>query len=380
MRSWWTPTFTAATTQSRSSSRRSTSRALRPPHCSRPPARPAPCGGVRCCHVCVSVRARSMSSSRASRLMARLLDASPTSRCPSSLTAVSCACVRLGRRPSRCPAGTSDRSSLAAPERRRQGACAPSVRHHTTHLAFAAHEIRLRMWQMLPCRDGVRLAEGSEFHTTCWSAWRLPREPALLEAGFDAVGLLALLERGAWPAAFSSRSARLTLLAPRVLSLHLLFLLRREVVCDVEPHPYLLGRLSLDLVGDGFAREVEERLDVEVVRGEDQVEEGLVVHLHKVLLPVCLLLLWDTRRLRAVVVLAVLDHLGQDPRVDHRKRHGRVRASVLNHIFDRDRAARHLALNLEQFLLLALQLDKRRLLLVVSHLLGGSCARERLAS
>ena len=69
------------------------------------------------------------------------------------------------------------------------------------------------------------------------------------------------------------------LLAPGILALHLLLLLRREVVLDVEPNANLLGRLALDLVRNGLAGQVKQRLDVQVVRRQDQVEQRLVVNL-----------------------------------------------------------------------------------------------------
>merc|ERR1740130_2328394 len=81
-----------------------------------------------------------------------------------------------------------------------------------------------------------------------------------------------------------------SLLAPGILALHLL-LLRREVVLDVEPNADLLGRLALDLVRNGLACQVKQRLDVQVVRRQDQVEERLVVNLDKVLVPNGLLVL-----------------------------------------------------------------------------------------
>merc|ERR1712129_583449 len=95
-----------------------------------------------------------------------------------------------------------------------------------------------------------------------------------------------------------------SLLAPGILALHLLLLLRREVVLDVEPNADLLGRLALDLVRDGLACQVKQRLDVQVVRRQDQVEERLVVNLDKVFVPNGLLVLGKALLLGLVVVLA----------------------------------------------------------------------------
>ena len=46
----------------------------------------------------------------------------------------------------------------------------------------------------------------------------------------------------------------------------MLFFFRREVVLDVESLPDLLWRLALDHIRDGLAPDIEECLDVEVIR------------------------------------------------------------------------------------------------------------------
>ena len=88
-------------------------------------------------------------------------------------------------------------------------------------------------------------------------------------------------QRGAWSTPLPTNGGKWSssLLAPRILALHLLLLLRREVVLDVEPNANLLGRLALDLVRNGLAGQVKQGLDVQVVRRQDQVEERLVVNL-----------------------------------------------------------------------------------------------------
>jgi len=55
------------------------------------------------------------------------------------------------------------------------------------------------------------------------------------------------------------------LLGPLVLAANLLFLLRSEVVLDVESLADLLGRLALDHVCDGLASNIEKSLDIEEV-------------------------------------------------------------------------------------------------------------------
>jgi hypothetical protein len=57
----------------------------------------------------------------------------------------------------------------------------------------------------------------------------------------------------------------LSVLGPLVFTPNLFLLFRGEVVCYVEGLPNLLGRFSLNHVGDRLATHIEERLDVEVV-------------------------------------------------------------------------------------------------------------------
>ena len=74
-------------------------------------------------------------------------------------------------------------------------------------------------------------------------------------------------------------SDSLLLLAPLVLLPHLLLLAGGEVVLDVERLPDLLWRLPLDHVGHSLAGDVQQALDVQVVGGEDQLEERALVYL-----------------------------------------------------------------------------------------------------
>ena len=74
----------------------------------------------------------------------------------------------------------------------------------------------------------------------------------------------------------------------------MLFLAGSEVILDVERFPDLFRRLALDHVGHSLARDVQESLDVQVVCGQDQLEEGPLVDLEEVCVPggdvVCALL------------------------------------------------------------------------------------------
>ena len=61
------------------------------------------------------------------------------------------------------------------------------------------------------------------------------------------------------------RFENLTILSPLVLTSNLLFLLRGEVVGDVEGLSDFLWRLALDHVRNGLATNVEKGLDIKVV-------------------------------------------------------------------------------------------------------------------
>lgn len=93
--------------------------------------------------------------------------------------------------------------------------------------------------------------------------------------------------------------------APLVLAPDLFFFLRSEIVFDIcerarltptnaREHQRLrsterladfIRRLALDHVGDRFARGVEQRLDVQVVRGENEPEQRDLVDIAEVRVP-----------------------------------------------------------------------------------------------
>ena len=64
---------------------------------------------------------------------------------------------------------------------------------------------------------------------------------------------------------FRKRSFLNLLLRPLVLTTDLIFLFGCEVILDIEGLANLFGRFALDHVGDGFAADVKESFDVEVV-------------------------------------------------------------------------------------------------------------------
>jgi hypothetical protein len=122
----------------------------------------------------------------------------------------------------------------------------------------------------------------------------------------------------------SVRVITLTIFGPLVLSADLFLLLRSEIVGDVEGFTDLLWRLALDHVGHGFAANIKKWLDVEVVGGQNDLKEHLLVHLHKLLVPLlnlcCSLARVGVIVLRldgvSTVVLAPLNDLAEDRLVD----------------------------------------------------------------
>lgn len=71
----------------------------------------------------------------------------------------------------------------------------------------------------------------------------------------------------------------LTLLAPGVLLTDLLQLLRRPIICDVESLSNFFWRFTRNHAGDGFATDVQQRTNVQVVGGQDQLKQRSLVDL-----------------------------------------------------------------------------------------------------
>ena len=141
-------------------------------------------------------------------------------------------------------------------------------------------------------------------------------------------------------------SQSLPVFSPLVLPTDLFLLLGGEVILDVEGLSDLLGRLSLDHVGDGLTANIQELLDVEIVGSEDDLEEHLLIDIHELLIP-----LLDLGGLAAgvgfvavgdgfvvLVVFAPLNDLAQDRLVDVWDGDifggGAFGTEVVKHVFD----------------------------------------------
>ena len=62
---------------------------------------------------------------------------------------------------------------------------------------------------------------------------------------------------------------------------HLLLFAGSEVILDVESLPNLLRSLALDHVGHRLAGHVQEALNVQIVGGENELEESSLIHLNR---------------------------------------------------------------------------------------------------
>jgi hypothetical protein len=87
----------------------------------------------------------------------------------------------------------------------------------------------------------------------------------------------------------------------------------------VEHLPDLLRRLPLDHVGHGLAPQIQQRLDVHVVGGQDQLKELVILDFDEIRVPFLnvvrtaarvLVVILGGRKRVVLVVLAVLDDLG----------------------------------------------------------------------
>lgn len=166
----------------------------------------------------------------------------------------------------------------------------------------------------------------------------------------------------------SVHRAKSLLFTPLVLLPHLLLLAGREVVLDVEGLADLLGGLAFDHVGDGLAGHVQQALDVQVVGGQDQFEQGTLVHLEEVGVPardvvgplLLVLVVFGWRRV-VLVVGGPLNHLLQDHRVDVGQRHEflliLVDAQILQHGLDGNGAFGYVHIHFADLAIGALKLD-----------------------
>lgn len=73
---------------------------------------------------------------------------------------------------------------------------------------------------------------------------------------------------------------RLKIVGPLVLLSHLSFLLGGEVANNVQVLADLLDSLVLDEAGNAGRAQVQERRDIQVVGGEGQVVQGIVIGAH----------------------------------------------------------------------------------------------------
>ena len=149
------------------------------------------------------------------------------------------------------------------------------------------------------------------------------------------------------------------------MATNLLLFGEREVVLDVERLSNLFGCLALDHVGDGLACDVQQALDVQVVGGQDELEQSALVDLEELHVPggyvvgdlLAVLVVLGRRRVIAMVC-APREHLLQYGRVHVGQRNGLLvvvaHAELLQHGLDRVRLLGNLRLHSEHLAVRAL--------------------------
>ena len=98
---------------------------------------------------------------------------------------------------------------------------------------------------------------------------------------------------------------------PLVLLANFFLFLWREVVLDVESLANFCRRLPFDHVRDGLAAQIEQFLDVQVVRRQDELKQRRLIDLHVIQIEVLFIVLrfvFAVLALRVGVVFAIRDH------------------------------------------------------------------------
>merc|ERR1719464_2004021 len=169
----------------------------------------------------------------------------------------------------------------------------------------------------------------------------------------------------------------LAVLGPFVLGAHGLLLLGAEVVLDVEPLPNLFGRLSLDHRRHFGARQIQQRLNVHVIRRQNQLEQRLLIPLHEVGIPFRYHLshicgfewFFDLFGGVGVVVLHVFDHFLENGSAHIGQRNLSFGLIAAPHRFDERRLHHHVFVHFEGQHVLRFQLQLHLSLLVQTALL-----------
>jgi hypothetical protein len=162
--------------------------------------------------------------------------------------------------------------------------------------------------------------------------------------------------------------------APFIFFANLLFLLGGEIVFNVELLPNLLRRFALDHVGDSFATQIEQRLNIQVVGGQSNFKQGRLINnlgVEKSFIPLdnivgafliftLLGLVLVGRHLIGVrvVPLGPFDHFFQSVALNIGQRNGAgLVTEILDHIFDSGRHLGNLLRNFEKFAIRAFKRD-----------------------
>mmetsp|Transcript_44538 Transcript_44538/g.82003 ORF Transcript_44538/g.82003 Transcript_44538/m.82003 type:complete len:224 (+) Transcript_44538:1-672(+) len=176
-------------------------------------------------------------------------------------------------------------------------------------------------------------------------------------------------------------SGRSRILTPAVLLTHLCFLLRREIIDDVELLADFLSGLAFDHRCHLCTSEVQQALDVEIVCGKDELKENLLFNVHIFGVPLrntalhevgALQWLLDLLRWVVLVVLAVVNDLAEDGCLDIWQRNLLISTAVIHHVLDKGRHACNVGLHLKDLSLRRLELQH---LSFSSHICNSSSKR-----
>ena len=77
----------------------------------------------------------------------------------------------------------------------------------------------------------------------------------------------------------------LGLFTPLVFFAHLRFFLGRKVILDVKRGPNVFGCFTLDHGGDRGAGQIQQRLDIQVIRRQDEFKQQYLFDIDKICVP-----------------------------------------------------------------------------------------------
>ena len=110
-----------------------------------------------------------------------------------------------------------------------------------------------------------------------------------------------------------ARSTGGYLVAPVIFTANFFLLLRREIVLDFKSVANSLGGGALfDIICDCLARQVQQILDVQKIRCENNVEQDFILHTNELAVKCVLFIVRSHGNIKFVMLLQIVEHLLQD--------------------------------------------------------------------